>query len=92
MSNIKLFESKKIRSVWNDKDQKWYFSVADVIGVLTDSADPKAYWRQLKHREPELVTNCHGLKLISDDGKNRIEDCANRGTICPPLNSLLKEV
>jgi DNA-damage-inducible protein D len=77
MSNIKLFESKKIRSTWNDKDNKWYFSVSDVVGALTDSADPKAYWRQLKHREPELVTNCHGLKMTSDDGKKRIEDCAN---------------
>jgi len=62
MSNIKLFESKKIRSTWNDQDNKWYFSVADVVGALTDSADSKAYWRQLKHREPELVTNCHGLR------------------------------
>lgn len=77
MSNIKLFESKKIRSTWNDKDSKWYFSVADVVGALSDSTDPKSYWRQLKHREPELVTNCHGLKLTSSDGKNRVEDCAN---------------
>lgn len=62
MNNIKLFESKQIRSVWNEADQKWYFSVADVIGVLTDSNDSKAYWRQLKRREFQLVTICHGLK------------------------------
>ena len=77
MSNIKLFESKKVRSQWDKKEQKWYFSVSDVVGVLTDSADPKAYWRQLKKREPELVTFCHGLKIEAADGKMRQEDCAN---------------
>jgi len=77
MSNIKLFESKKIRTLWNDKEEQWYFSVADVAGVLTESADAKAYWRQLKKREPQLVTNCHGLKLIAQDGKMRTEDCAD---------------
>ncbi|MDD3926936.1 MAG: Bro-N domain-containing protein [bacterium] len=77
MSNIKLFESKKVRSQWDKEEQKWYFSVSDVVGVLTDSADPKAYWRQLKKREPELVTFCHGLKIEAVDGKMRQEDCAN---------------
>jgi len=77
LSNIKLFESKKVRSQWDKKEQKWYFSVSDVVGVLTDSADPKAYWRQLKKREPELVTFCHGLKIEAADGKMRQEDCAN---------------
>ncbi len=77
MSNIKLFESKGIRTVWNEVEKKWYFSVADVVGALTDSADPKAYWRQLKRRDAELVTICHGLKLTAADGKLRLEDCAN---------------
>ncbi len=77
MTSLKLFESKEIRSVWNDVDQKWYFSVADVVMVLTDSTDPKAYWRQLKRREAQLVTNCHGFKLTAADGKKRMEDCAN---------------
>jgi len=76
LSNIKLFESSKIRSVWDEQEEKWYFSVADVVGALTDSLDPKAYWRKLKQRESELVTFCHGLKLISTDGKKRSEDCA----------------
>jgi DNA-damage-inducible protein D len=77
MSNIKLFESRKVRSQWEEEEQKWYFSVSDVVGVLTDSIDPKAYWRQLKKREPELVTFCHGLKIEAIDGKMRQEDCAN---------------
>jgi len=77
VSNIRLFESKGIRSEWNEAERKWYFSVSDVVGVLTDSLDPKAYWRQLKRREPELVTFCHGLKMVSSDGKRRAEDAAN---------------
>ncbi len=74
---IKLFESKQVRTAWNEKEARWYFSVSDVIGVLTDSEDPKAYWRQLKKREPQLVTNCHGLRMESRDGKMRTEDSAN---------------
>lgn len=77
MTNIKLFEEQRVRSVWNEADGLWYFAVSDVVAVLTDSKDPKAYWRQLKKREPELVTHCHGLKLQSLDGKMRIEDCAH---------------
>jgi len=77
MSAIKLFESKRIRSIWVEADQKYFFSVSDVVGALTDSGDPKAYWRQLKKREGELVTVCHGLKLVSADGKRRLEDCAH---------------
>jgi DNA-damage-inducible protein D len=77
MSNVKLFENQKIRSIWIEAEQKWYFSVADVVGGLSDSADAKAYWRQLKRREPQLVTDCHGFKLEAADGKQRIEDCAH---------------
>lgn len=77
MSNVKLFENQKIRSIWIEAEQKWYFSVADVVGGLTDSADAKAYWRQLKRREPQLVTDCHGFKLEAADGKQRVEDCAH---------------
>lgn len=75
MSQIALFEEKQVRRVWHE--ETWYFSVSDVCGVLADSADQKAYWRQLKRREPELVTICHGLKLQATDGKMRVEDCAN---------------
>lgn len=75
MSTIALFEEKQVRRVWHD--ERWSFSVSDAVGILSDSTNPKAYWRQLKRREPELVTNCHGLKLPADDGKMRVEDCAD---------------
>lgn len=67
MSNIKLFEHKKIRSHWNAEHEKWYFSITDVVAILTDSVDPLAYWRKLKERLKkegnETVTNCHALKM-----------------------------
>lgn len=69
---LQLFEEKKIRSVWDDKEEKWYFSIVDVCAVLTESKDPTAYWRKLKQRLKqegnETVTNCHGLKLQAADG------------------------
>ena len=72
---LQLFEEKKIRSVWDDKEEKWYFSIVDVCAVLTESKDPTAYWRKLKQRLKqegnETVTNCHGLKLRAADGKLR---------------------
>lgn len=81
MSNIKLFQSKQIRSVWNEEEQQWYFSVVDVVGALTDSIDPSAYWRKLKQRlileGNETVTNCHRLKMQAADGKMRLTDVAN---------------
>lgn len=81
MSNIKLFQSKQIRSVWNKEEQQWYFSVIDVVGALTDSIDPSAYWRKLKQRliseGNETVTNCHRLKMQAADGKMRLTDVAN---------------
>ena len=54
MSNIKLFENKKIRSVWNDADKKWYFVVEDVVAVLTDSNDPKQYIKRMRQRDEQL--------------------------------------
>lgn len=57
MSNVKLFESKKIRSVWNEADNKWYFSVADVVEALTDSANVRDYIKKMRKREPELDAN-----------------------------------
>ena len=70
MPNIKLFESKKIRSVWNEEEQKWYFSVVDVIEALTDSDKPRDYWYRLKQRENEsigieLSKFCRQLKIKS---------------------------
>ena len=81
MNSIKLFQSAKIRSVWNEEEQQWYFSVIDVVGALTDSIDPSAYWRKLKQRliseGNETVTNCHRLKMQAADGKMRLTDVAN---------------
>ncbi len=81
MNNIKLFESKKIRSVWDEKAQKWYFAIVDVVSVLTASVDAGAYWRKLKERlikeGNETVTNCHSLKVLAADGKQRSADVAD---------------
>lgn len=81
MSNIKLFESKHIRSVWNDKAQRWFFAVVDVVAALTDSQNPQVYWRVLKKRllaeGNETVTNCNALKMTAPDGKQRLTDVAD---------------
>ena len=78
---IQLFENKHIRTAWDEEQEEWYFSVVDVVGVLTDSADPAAYWRKLKQRLKdegnETVTNCHGLKMVAADGKKRLTDVAD---------------
>lgn len=78
---IKLFESKKIRSVWDDENEKWYFSIVDVVGVLTDSPNPNNYWKVLKHRlvkeGSQLVTDCNQLKMQSSDGKYYKTDVAD---------------
>ena len=78
---IQLFEEKKVRTVWDDQEEKWYFSIVDVCGVLTDSMDAQAYWRKLKQRLKqegnETVTNCHALKMLSPDGKMRLTDVAD---------------
>lgn len=78
---IKLFEEKQVRALWDAQQEKWYISIVDVIGVLTESIDPKAYWRKLKQRLKEegneTVTNCHGLKMPAEDGKMRLTDVAD---------------
>ncbi len=78
---IKLFEQQQIRTHWDDKQEKWYFSIVDVVAILTESVNPQAYWRKLKERLKkegnETVTNCHGLKMKASDGKMRITDVAD---------------
>ena len=78
---IKVFEDKKVRSLWDNEQEKWYISIVDVVTVLTDSVDPTAYWRKLKQRLKEegneTVTNCHGLKMQAPDGKMRMTDVAD---------------
>lgn len=79
--NIRLFEDRRIRTAWDESNEEWYFSVVDVIGVLTDSPDPSAYWRKLKQRLKaegnETVTDCHSLKMTAADGKKRLTDVAD---------------
>jgi len=81
MSNIQLFQNSQIRSIWDEKELKWYFSVIDVVAVLTDSPDPKDYWYRMKKREKlsgvELSTICRQLKLESSDGKLYKTDCSD---------------
>lgn len=78
---MQIFEQKEIRSHWDEEQEKWYFSIVDVVAVLTDSVDAAAYWRKLKQRLKaegnQTVTNCHGLKMRAADGKMRLTDVAD---------------
>jgi len=78
---IKIFEQKKIRSHWDDEQERWYFSVVDVVTILTESENPQTYWRVLKKRlldeGNETVTNCNALKMLAADGKMRLTDVAD---------------
>jgi len=80
-NEIKIFEDKKVRSLWDSEQEKWFISIVDVITILTESVDPNAYWRKLKQRLKEegneTVTNCHGLKMQAPDGKMRMTDVAD---------------
>lgn len=79
-NQIQIFNDRKVRTVWDSEKEEWYFSVIDVVGVLTDSTDPSTYWRVLKNRLKkegnETVTNCNRLKLPAADGKMRLTDVA----------------
>jgi prophage antirepressor-like protein len=92
MNNIKLFESRHIRSVWDENAQKWYFAIVDVVSVLTTSVDAGAYWRKLKERlikeGNETVTNCHSLKMIAADGKKRSTDVADAEELLRLIQSI----
>ena len=89
---IRLFEDKKVRSVWDAEAEKWYVSIVDVVGVLTDSVDAAAYWRKLKQRLKaegnETVTNCHGLKMRAVDGKMRMTDVLNTKGVLRLIQSI----
>ena len=80
--SLKLFEERNVRTIWDDTQEKWYFSVVDVIAILTDSATPRNYWKLLKNRLKkegnESVTNCNQLKLLSSDGKRYLTDVADQ--------------
>ena len=88
MSNIKVFEDKKIRTEWNEQEEDWYFSVVDIVGILTDKDydDARKYWKVLKGRlkseGSELVSFCYQLKLPAQDGKLRETDVLNTKWPC----------
>lgn len=88
---IQLFEPKQVRSVWDEEEEKWYFSIVDVISILSGSVDPKAYWRKLKQRLKQegnqSVTDCHALKMVAADGKLRLTDVADTEQLFRPIQS-----
>ena len=95
---IQLSEDQKIRVAWDAEREKWYFSVVDVVGVLTDSPDyntGRKYWNKLKQRlkeeGSELVTNCHQLKMRAADGKNRLTDAADTEQLLMSMQDWLDE-
>ena len=92
MNSVKLFQSTQIRSVWNEEEQQWYFSVVDVVGILTDSLDPKQYIKKMRARDPELSSNwgtiCTPLKLLSKDGKMRKSQTATTKGILRIIQSI----
>ena len=91
-TSIKLFEEKKVRTAWNEEAEEWYFSVVDVVGVLTDSPNPRKYWSVLKTRLKqegnETTTNCSRLKLLMPDGKMRLTDVASTEQIFRIIQSI----
>lgn len=91
-NKIQIFEDKKIRTAWNEEAEEWYFSVVDVVSVLTDSKDPTAYWRKLKQRLKiegnETVTNCHSLKMTASDGKKRMTDVIDTANLLRLIQSI----
>ena len=81
MNKVQIFQDKRVRTHWDAEREEWYFSVVDVVGALTDSPDPRNYWKVLKHRLKEegneMVTNCNRLKMLAQDGKMRLTDAAD---------------
>jgi uncharacterized protein YukE len=92
MKDLKIFESKKIRSSWDAEQEKWYFSIVDVVDTLTDSPNPRNYWKVLKHRlikeGSQLVTDCNQLKMQSSDGKYYLTDVADTEQIFRLIQSI----
>lgn len=93
-NQIQLFDDRKVRTVWDSETEEWYFSVVDVVGVLTDSTDPRTYWKVLKNRLKkegnETVTNCNRLKMQAADGKLRLTDVATAEQLFRIIQSILQ--
>lgn len=89
---VQLFEDRKVRTIWDDEREQWYFSVIDAIAVLTDSPNPQVYWRVLKKRllaeGNQTVTNCNALKMVAPDGKMRLTDVATQEQLFRLIQSI----
>ena len=89
---VQLFEDQPIRTAWIEDEEEWFFSIVDVVGVLSESKDPTSYWRKLKQRLKEegneTVTNCHALKMTAQDGKKRLTDVANTEQLLRLIQSI----
>ena len=92
MENIQLFEHNTIRTAWDEEKEEWYFSIVDVVAVLTESKAAGAYWRKLKQRLKaegnQTVTNCHSLKMTAADGKKRMTDVADTEQLLRIIQSI----
>ena len=91
-NKIQVYDNQPIRTAWDEENEEWYFSIVDVVKVLTESKDANAYWRKLKQRliedGNETVTNCHGLKMKAADGKRRMTDVANTEQLLRIIQSI----
>lgn len=91
-NKIQVYDNQPIRTAWDEEDEEWYFSIVDVVAVLTESKDASAYWRKLKQRlieeGNETVTNCHGLRMKAADGKRRVTDVANTEQLLRIIQSI----
>ena len=89
---LQLFENKAIRTAWDEEKEEWYFSIVDVVAVLTDSPNPQTYWRVMKKRLKdegnETVTNCNALKMTAADGKKRLTDVATTEQLLRIIQSI----
>ena len=94
--NVKLFENKRVRTAWDEEKEEWFFSIVDVVGILTDqltSRNASTYWAVMKNRlkdegANELLTNCKQLKMLAEDGKMRFTDVANTEQILRVIQSI----
>ena len=90
--NLAIFQQQKIRRHWDEQEGKWYFSVVDIVGMLSESKDPRNYWKVLKNRlskeGSEVVTNCNQLKMMASDGKKYLTDVADVETILRLIQSI----
>lgn len=91
-NSIKLFGEEKVRAVWDEEKEKWFFSVVDIVAILTESPNPQTYWRvfkkRLKDEGNETVTNCNALKMLAADGKMRLTDVADTEQVLRIIQSI----